>query len=202
MTTIAAANPDVFISMTAGNTCLLAVEETARSGLKDSGAVLFAPSVCKDPNAYMIPAGDAGDGFLIVGGGNIATTDAQYADDPYIAFLNETLTAAGLDATVGLYCTGFGNHGWPWVETLRIAAELDGGLTRTNFMLALRAFSGDNPSLLPGISFAMNGSEDAYFIEGSDISQYDAANESWIQQGDVVDLNGSSPNCQWSESGC
>ena len=202
MTTIAAANPDVFISMTAGNPCLLAVEETARSGLKESGAVLFAPSVCKDPNAYMIPAGDAGDGFIIVGGGNIATTDAQYADDPYIAFLNETLTAAGLDATVGLYGTGFGNHGWPWVETLRIAAELDGGLTRTNFMLALRAFSGDNPSLLPGISFAMNGSEDAYFIEGSDISQYDAANESWIQQGDVVDLNGSSPNCQWSESGC
>ncbi|MFT7601570.1 MAG: branched-chain amino acid transport system substrate-binding protein [Acidimicrobiales bacterium] len=202
MTTIAAGEPDVFISMTAGNPCLLAVEEASRSGMKDAGTVLFAPSVCKDPNAYMIPAGDAGNDFLIVGGGNKATTDPQYADDPYIAFLNETLIAAGLDATVGLYGTGFGNHGWPWVESLRIATELDGGLTRTNLMLALRSFSGNNPSLIDGISFGMNGAADGYFVEGSDFSRYDSANESWVQEGGVVDLDGSSPNCSWSDTGC
>jgi branched-chain amino acid transport system substrate-binding protein len=202
MTTIAAAEPDVFISMTAGNPCLLAVEEAGRSGLKDAGTVLFAPSVCKDPNAYMIPAGDVGDGFLIVGGGLKVNTDPQYADDPYIAWMNETMEAAGLDITIGLYGTGFADFGWPYVETLKVAAELDGGLTRSNFMLALRSFSGDNPKLLDGITFEMNGAEDAYFIEGSDIARYDSSTESWVQEGAIIDLNGSSPNCTWSDTGC
>ena len=202
MTTLAAGDPDVFISMTAGNPCLLAVQEAANSGLTGGDTVLFAPSVCKDPNAYMIPAGEAAEGWLIVGGGIKATTDPQYADDPYIQFVNETLDAAGLDTSVGLYGTGFSQYGWAHVEALRIAADLEGGLTRTNLLLALRGMDVVHPLTLDGISFSANGVNDAYYIEGSEISIYDAANESWIQQGDAIDLNGSSPNCVWSDEGC
>ncbi len=202
MTTIAASDPDVFISMTAGNPCLLAVQEAGNSGLTESAKALFAPSVCKDPNAYMIPAGDAADGFYIVGGGAKATTDPQYADDTYIKFVNEKLDAAGLDTTVGLYGTGFAQFGWPHVEALRIAAELDGGLTRSNMILAQRAMDVIHPLFLDGITFSANGAVDGYFIEGSEFSQYDAANESWIQLGGAIDLNGSSPNCQWGDDGC
>ncbi len=202
MTTIASTDPDVFISMTAGNPCLLAVQEAGNAGLTGGDTVLFAPSVCKDPNAYMIPAGEAADGWYIIGGGVKATTDPQYADDAYISFLNETLEAAGLDPSVGLYGSGFGQHGWPHVEALRIAAELDGGLTRSNLLLALRTMEGTHPAFLDGIVFSVNGNDDAYYIEGSDISIYDAPNESWIQQGPAVDLNGSSPNCAWGDDGC
>jgi len=202
MTTIAASEPDVFISMTAGNPCLLAVQEAGNSGLTETASALFAPSVCKDPNAYMIPAGDAANDFYIVGGGIKATTDPQYADDPYIAWANETMEAAGLDTSVGLYGTGFTQHAWAHVEALRIAAELEGGLTRTNFILALRALDLTHPITLEGISFAVDGAADAYYIEGSEISQYDAANESWIQLGGAVDLNGSSANCSWGDDGC
>ena len=203
MTTIAADNPDVFISMTAGNPCLLAVEGGRELGSRPRPRRRCSrPSVCKDPNAYMIPAGDAGDGFLIVGGGIKANTDPQYADDPYICWANETMEAAGLDTSVGLYGTGFGQFGWAHVEALRIAAELEGGLTRTNFMLAQRAMDLIHPLTLDGISFAVDGAVDGYYIEGSEFSQYDAANESWIQLGGAVDLNGSSANCQWSETGC
>jgi ABC-type branched-subunit amino acid transport system substrate-binding protein len=202
MTTVAAANPDVFISMTAGNPCLLAVQEAGNSGMTDGETVLFAPSTCKDPNAYMIPAGDAADGWYIIGGGVRATTDPQYAEDPYIKFANDTMSAAGLDTAVGLYGAGFGQHGWPHVEALKIAAELDGGLTRSNLLLALRSIQTIHPAFLEGIVFSVNGNEDAYYIEGSDISIYDAANQSWIQQGPAVDLNGSSPNCEWGDDGC
>ncbi|MGI9614618.1 MAG: ABC transporter substrate-binding protein [Acidimicrobiales bacterium] len=202
MTTIAASNPDVFISMTAGNPCLLAVQEAGNSGLTDTAKALFAPSVCKDQNAYMIPAGDAADDWYIVGGGVRSTTDPQYADDPWIKFTNETMDAAGLDTTVGLYGTGFGTYAWAHVEALRIAADLEGGLTRSNLMLAQRAMDVNHPIYLEGISFAANGAADGYFIEGSEFSQYDAANESWTQLGGAIDLNGSSPNCQWGEDGC
>ena len=202
MTTVGAAEPDVFISMTAGNPCLLAVQEAGNTGLTDGSTVLFTPSVCKDQNAMMVPAGDAADGWLIVGGGVKSTTDPQYADDPYIKFLNDTLSEAGLDPSVGLYGSGFGQHGWPHVEALRIAAELDGGLTRSNLLIALRAMEGEHPAFLDGIQFAVNGNEDAYYIEGSEISVYDAANASWVQQGPAVDLNGSSPNCAWRDGSC
>jgi branched-chain amino acid transport system substrate-binding protein len=202
MTTIAAASPDVFISMTAGNPCLLAVEEAGRAGLTGGDTVLFAPSVCKDPNAYMIPAGESADGWYIVGGGIKASTDPQYADDPYISWMNDELAARDFDITVGLYATGFGQYGWPVVEALRIAAELEGGLTRTNLSLAVRAMDVIHPATLDGISFAMNGAEDGFPIEGSDIAIYDAANESWIQEGAIIDLNGSSPNCSWGDTGC
>ncbi|MCP5027305.1 MAG: ABC transporter substrate-binding protein, partial [Actinomycetia bacterium] len=202
MTTIAADDPDVFISMTAGNPCLLAVEEAGRTGLTEGETVLFAPSVCKDPNAYMIPAGEAADGWYIVGGGAKATTDPQYADDPYISWVNETMDAAGLDTSVGLYGTGFSWYGWPNVEALRVANELPGGLTRTNFILTMRGLDLEHPLTLDGISFSSNGNDDAYFVEGSEFSRYNAEGETWAQEGAVIDLNGSSPNCVWGDDGC
>ncbi len=202
MTTLAAGDPEVFISMTAGNPCLLAVQEAGNSGLTETAEALFAPSVCKDPNAYMIPAGDAANGFLIVGGGVKATTDPQYADDPFISWVNEEMAARGLDTSVGLYGTGFAQFGWAHVEALRIAADLPGGLSRTNLMLALRGMDVIHPITLDGISFSVNGNEDSYYIEGSEFSEYDSANESWIQLGAAIDLNGSSPNCQWGDEGC
>ena len=202
MTTIAASEPDVFIAMTAGNPCLLAVQEAGNNGMNDGERVLFAPSVCKDPNAYMIPAGDAADGWMIVGGGVKASTDPQYADDPFVSWANSKLEEAGLDSGIGLYFTGFGTFAWQTVEVMRIAEALPGGLSRTNLILASRGLVLDHPALIDGISYAVDGNNDSYYIEGSDFSRYDAATQSWIQEGDVVDLNGSSPNCAWSDGGC
>ena len=44
---------------------------------------------------------------------------------------------------------------------------LDGGLTRSNLILALRALDMTNPQLLPGVRYNMRGNTDAYLIEGS-----------------------------------
>jgi branched-chain amino acid transport system substrate-binding protein len=203
MTTLAAAGADMFIAMTAGNACTLVVDEAARTGISEIATATFMPSVCKSVSAYMAPSGDDSDGWWVFGGGWKDSTDAQYADDTYIAWMNNQIDAAGLDNNVGLIATGYGQFGWPSVQTLRIAAELDGGLTRTNFMIALRSLRMDHPGLLEGINFGMNGSEDAYLVEGSDLSQFDAAGQSWIIQGGVIDLDGKSANCPWvSGEGC
>ena len=60
------------------------------------------------------------------------------------------------------------------------------------------------PLLLDGISFGATGAADAYFIEGSDFSQFDADAQSWSIVGDIVDVNGGSPNCAWDKDngGC
>ena len=204
VTTISAFEPDVFISMTAGNPCLLAIQEVEASGLLDEVSAAFTPSVCYGIAAYMAPAGMAADGWWIAGGGWKDSQDANYVDEPYMGFLNETLSADGLDQTVSLYGTGFGDYGWAYNEVLRVAAALPGGLTRTNFILALRTFSGKHPKLLDGIEFGAWGASDGYFVEGSDFSQFDATNQAWVQVGDLVDANGLSPNCRWDKDngGC
>ena len=204
VTTIAAFDPDVFISMTAGNPCLLAIQEVEASGLLDSVSAAFTPSVCVGIAAYMTPAGMAADGWWIAGGGWKDSQDANYTDDPYMKFLNETLESDGLDQTVSLFGTGFGDYGWSYNEVLRVAAELPGGLSRTNFILALRTFSGTHPKLLDGIEFGAWGASDGYFVEGSDFSQFNATDQAWVQVGDLVDANGLSPNCRWDKDngGC
>jgi len=203
MTTLAATNPDAFIAMTAGNPCLLAVEEAGRTGITDIADATFMPSVCKTISAYMAPAGEAAADWYIFGGGWKDSTDPQYADDTYISYMNTEVEAAGLDVAIGAYATGFGQFGWPAVQALQIAAELDGGLSRTNYMIALRSMRMDHPALLEGIAFGQDGLNDAYLVEGSDLSQFDFENQSWVINGGVIDLDGESANCPWvAGEGC
>ncbi|WP_419914318.1 ABC transporter substrate-binding protein [Candidatus Poriferisodalis sp.] len=203
VTTIAAASPNVFISMTAGNPCLLAIQEVDASGLLDDLSVAFTPSVCKAVAAYMAPAGDSSDDWWIVGGGVKDTTDPKHVDEPFISFLRNELADRGLDPEISLLGTGY-YFAYPHTEAIRVAAELPGGLTRTNFILAARSLDIYHPLLLDGISFAADGAVDGYYVEGSDFSQYDATEQTWNIVGDIVDVNGGSPNCAWDKDngGC
>jgi branched-chain amino acid transport system substrate-binding protein len=196
VTTIAAADPDVFISMTAGNACLLAIQEVGNSGLLEDLSAAFTPQVCKGIEAFMAPAGEFADGWLIVGGGRKDISDPIFADDVFISWLNDYLRSEGLDPSVSLLGDGI-FYSWPNVESMRIAAELPGGLTRSNFLLAAHSLDIKHPMLQDGIKFAVNGNEDSFYTEGTDISRYDAEGKTWIQEGNVIDLNGSSPNCAW-----
>ena len=68
--------------MTAGNPCLLAIQEVEASlsltVLMPHSRLLIA--------AYLAPAGMAADGYWIVGGGAKDTTDSGKMDEPFIAF--------------------------------------------------------------------------------------------------------------------
>ncbi|HAN07253.1 MAG TPA: hypothetical protein DCP89_02015, partial [Acidimicrobiaceae bacterium] len=203
VTTIAAFDPDVFISMTAGNPCLLAIQEVEASGLLERLSAAFTPSVCKAIAAYMAPAGMAADSWWVVGGGVKDSTDPQYTDEPFIAFLNDTLTAGGLDPSISLLATGY-FFAYPWTETLRVANELPGGMSRTNVMLAARSIDIYHPLMMDGVAYELDGAKDAFAIEGSDFSKFDATGQTWNIVGDIVDGNGGSPNCAWDKEngGC
>jgi|TARA_B110000444_G_scaffold69570_1_gene65378 branched-chain amino acid transport system substrate-binding protein len=203
VTTIAAFDPDVFISMTAGNPCLLAIQEVEASGLLERLSAAFTPSVCKAIAAYMAPAGMAADSWWVVGGGVKDSTDPQYTDEPFIAFLNDTLTAGGLDPSISLLATGY-FFAYPWTETLRVANELPGGMSRTNVMLAARSIDIYHPLMMDGVAYELDGARDAFAIEGSDFSKFDAVGQTWNIIGDIVDGNGGSPNCPWDKEngGC
>ncbi|MGH1489108.1 MAG: ABC transporter substrate-binding protein [Acidimicrobiales bacterium] len=198
--TAAAANPDVFISMTAGNPCLLAIQSAANQGIGES-VVKFTPSVCAQVNAFVGPAGDAADGWRIVNGGQKASNDPAYANEAFIAFMNQQLAAAGYDPDIALYGTGFGLFAWTYVEALRIADQLDGGLTRSNLVLAMRSLNLVHPMLADGIRLTTFGLDDSYPIEGSEYATFNAVSQTWVVES-VADLNGETPNCSWGASGC
>ncbi|MPY93607.1 MAG: ABC transporter substrate-binding protein [Acidimicrobiia bacterium] len=204
MTTLAAEEPDVFITMTGGAQCPQIIQQAAQNGMKDTAKYLFMSSVCKAASFVgkdkVGGDGSASDGWWIVGGGAIDFNSTASDTDGYIEWGRELLSEGGIDYTAsGSFGTGF-LFAFPFVQSLRIAGELPGGLTRTNFILALRSFDMTNPMLLPGIEYNMNGNADAYLTEGSDISQYDAATQQWVQEGEVVELSGKSKNCAFDQS--
>jgi branched-chain amino acid transport system substrate-binding protein len=204
MTTLAAANPEVFIAMTAGISCTLAITEAAENGMKESVDYLFMPSVCKASSTVgkekVGGDGSASGGWWIIGGGQKDIASPLFENDPYIKWAKELLTAKGIDyKSSGQFGLGF-FHAWAGDQALRIASQLEGGLTRVNLMIAVRSMDMVNPMLLPGIAFNMNGNKDAYFVEGTDISRYDYTKQAWIQEGGIIELSGQSKPCSWDQS--
>ena len=204
MTTLASKSPDVFITMTGGSQCPQIIQEADQNGMKQKAKYLFMSSVCKSASFVgkdkVGGDGSSANGWWIIGGGGLDFNSASNDTNPFVKWGRELLAAKGIDyKTSGSYGSGF-NFGWPMVQTLRIAGDLPGGLSRTNFILALRSFDMTNPTLLPGVKYNMNGNADAYLLEGSDVSKYDSAKQQWIQQGDIVELSGKSKACAFDQS--
>ena len=204
---IQTANPDVYISMTQGRACRWAVFDAGESGLildiNARGGALFMPSVCRSVELYMEPAGEHADGWWIADSGLKNSADPDYAAEPFIKFLEENLAEVALAAGNTAYETGYA-FAYPYVEALRIANELPGGLTRSNFILAVRSLDISHPMYVDGIRFRLNGRADAYFVEGAQFSQYNADDDVWRIVGPAVDVDGQTPNCAWNPAvhGC
>jgi hypothetical protein len=148
--------------------------------------------------------GSASNGWWIAGGGNIDGNAASEDGNPFVVWAREELAAKGYNYKAsGSFFLGF-NYGWPFWQAAQIAGDLDGGLNRTNLILAIRSMEMTNPNLISGIKFNLNGNKDAYPIEGSEIARYDSAQQAWIQQGAIVELSGKSSNCAWDQAagGC
>ena len=143
MTTLASKNPDVFIAMTAGTRCTQAVIEAAQNGMKESVKYLFQPLTCTGVSFVTKEKvggdGSASDGWWIFNPGIKDIKDESLAEDPWMVFAKGLLTAKGIDPTSSSSLgAGFG-YAWPFVQTLLIAQELDGGLTRANLIVAHRS---------------------------------------------------------------
>jgi ABC-type branched-subunit amino acid transport system substrate-binding protein len=198
MTTLAAQKPNVFIAGVVGTPCSQVTTEAAQNGMKDAVKYKFLSGVCKASSFVgKDKVGDASDGWWVMGGGQKDINSPAYDNDAFVVWARQVVDDAGYDHTKsGSFGSGMFYY-WGIAQALQIAGDLDGGLTRTNFVVAQRAMDMTHPWLLPGIKFNLNGDADAYFVEGSDISQWSAEQQAWVQQGPDVDLSGKSKNCSW-----
>ena len=198
MTTLAAQNPDIFLAGVVGTPCSQVTIEAAENGMKEQVPYKFLSGVCKASSFVgKDKVGDASDGWWIVGGGQKDLNLPAYDDDPFVQWARQVVDDAGYDHKSS---ASFGSgmfYFWGIAQGLKIGGELDGGLTRTNFIAALRALEMTHPWLLHGIKFNLNGNADAQFVEGSEIAHWSAAQQSWMTEGSVIDLSGKSKNCAW-----
>jgi len=201
MTTLASKNPDIFIAEVAGVPCTQAVIEAAQNGMKEKVKYLFQPLTCAGTSFISKEKvggdGSASDGWWMFNPGIKDNKDPSLNNDPWMIFIKEELKKKGIDPNSS---SSLGNgfaYAWPYVQTLLIAQELPGGLTRANVMVAHRAMNMTPPTHVYGLRSSMNGNKDSFIIEGGQFAQFDSASQTWKVQGDLIDLNGKSQNCAW-----
>lgn len=188
--------PDVLIAMTVAEHCAPTITQVEAAGLVETLDAAFATQACHPADTYLAPAGEATDGWWIATGGAKSHDDPTHADEPIMKLLRSSIDSDSSSQSQELFALGY-RYGYTYVEALRTAAALPGGLTRSNFMLAVRALDFDHPLYLDGVPARMRGAADASLIEGSQFSQYDAAADELVQKGDVLDIDGQTPDCRW-----
>ncbi|MFN0028530.1 MAG: protein kinase domain-containing protein [Acidimicrobiales bacterium] len=186
--------PDVFITMGAGTFCEQSVHEARGGRVEQTASLRLLPWACRGFFGEPLPDGTTTwpEGWMMVGDGTERLDDAAAAGNAWAA---DTLTRLGeadpaaADATARL--------GWTLEQVLRIAAELDGGLSRVNLMVALRDLNMTAPFLHEGLSFRLHGAEDAFLIEGGEVLRFDTASERFEPIGQLLQLAGPPPPCAW-----
>ena len=201
MTTLAAKHPDVFIGMLTATPCAQIVTEAAQNGMKEETKYKLFSVGCKSSTFVGKAAvGDASDGWWVVGGGLRDLPSPAEDGNVYSEWARGLLTAAGYDYKSSGYW-GWGMAlGWARAQLLMVAGALDGGLTRANFLTAMRSMDMTPAGYYPGIKANMSGNRDAFWIEGSELGRYDTSKQQFVQQGDVIDLSGQAKPCAWNQA--
>jgi branched-chain amino acid transport system substrate-binding protein len=204
MTTLAAKSPDVWLSMLAGTQCTQIVTEAAQNGMQAKAKYMFMPQGCAGTTFISKEKvggdGSAGNGWWVLNPGVKDTKDPAYKNDPYIIWLRDAMKAKGIDVDSSVNFSSGINYGFPVVQSLAIAGQLPGGVTRTNFMLALRSIDMTSPMLLPSIGLHMNGLKDPYIVEGGIFQKWNAAKQTYENQGNVINLDGKQIPCAWDQA--
>ncbi|MFN0090921.1 MAG: ABC transporter substrate-binding protein [Acidimicrobiales bacterium] len=202
LTNLASSNADVMIIMAGNIACPQTFTYLAGSSWKPKEKIVS--STCANVNTFFKPAGQAANGWMLTGGTK-DLADAAWKDDATVKQVKEIMGKAGLDTNNNFYGTAL-QFAWPIVENMKRAAQLPGGLTRTNLMLAARSLSAQNPWYVDGIKSEMNGAKDAFMIEATQLQRYkvDPGQEvgSLVPFGKIIDLNGKTPPCVWDGKAC
>ena len=90
--------------------------------------------------------GSASDGWWVLNPGVKDITDPLFADDPFVKWFVEQLRSKGIDPKSSTQLGTGAGYGVAQSQALAIAGQLDGGLTRSNYMLAIRTIAGLDPS--------------------------------------------------------
>lgn len=204
MTTLAAKNPDMWISMLAGVQCTQIVVEAANNGMKEKVKYKFMPQTCPGAGAIgkekLGGDGMAGDGWYIMDPGVKDLKDPTLQSDPYVKWLRDELTKGGINPDSSTQLGDGVNYLFPVLQSMIIASELPGGINRANVLVAYRSMQMDSPMLRWGMPLHMDGNKDAFIAEAARFSKWDAKKQTYENVSDLFLLDGKTKTCHWNLS--
>jgi ABC-type branched-subunit amino acid transport system substrate-binding protein len=184
---IASEEPEVILAVPLGAQCPAFLSELANAKAANPGwePRVYITSTCASTLLLAI-AGPAADGIFTIVTAKDANDPAN-ADDPAVADYRQAMTDLGFPAD-GDFATAAA--GWTGaeltLEVLKAAAASDDGLTRASIINAARQMEYAFSLARPGVSFTMNGAEDAYGLESLQVVQYDADTTTYTDIGELV----------------
>lgn len=167
ITTLAASGADVAMLGISGGFCSQAMAAIAQSSWDPT---TLLSNTCQSIATYFEPIEPAGDGVLTLSYVK-DPSDSAFADDEAVQLMRQVLEDAGLEPDQGSATTGvqFAMQTEPF---LRAAAEMEGGLTRTNLLRAIWNADHVHSLELDGMQTITDGTNDAYLVEGARFAQY------------------------------
>ncbi|HEC11251.1 MAG TPA: hypothetical protein ENI86_17065, partial [Acidimicrobiales bacterium] len=157
MTTMAASGADAFVLGSTSKFCPQAMVAIAQSDWDPQ--IKFVSTTCSNLAAFFKPVDPAGVGIRVVSVAK-AFSDPAYTDDEGVQFGIDVLEQGGLDPFAGTASFGL-QFGWLWVQSMRDALEMPGGLNRVNFQTAVWNLDTESPFYLNGMTVKTDGANDA-----------------------------------------
>ncbi len=160
-------SPDVIFLATAGQPCVVAVK--AIRALDDDVSIVV-PNACTDTVPYINPLEDDAIGL----GAAFSLVDQHVAPFRSTSFgqaVSQYSDVIGGQASLAWFET------WYAVESLKIAAELPGGLTRTNVLLAMWSFDGHYPLVSETVDITWGSDQQLH--DDAEILEFDRATGMW-----------------------
>ena len=181
---LAASDADVLLVASSGAFCPQAVATV--SSLPWEPMVLVANG-CQRIALFWAPIGPLANGIRLVNTQK-DLSDISLADDEWVQFVRGALESQGIDPDAESHALGY-IFGEILHEVLLDAADMEGGINRTNVMRAMWQMNFDSRGAIGNTPRAMDGANDSYMVEAGRIEELvvDADGARYIPISDVID---------------
>ncbi len=184
---LAASDADVLLVASSGAFCPQAVATVA--SLPWEPLVLVANG-CQSISLFWVPIGPLANGIRLVNTQK-DMADSSLADDEWVQFVRGALEGQGVDPEAASHALGY-IFGEILHEVLLDAADMDGGINRTNVMRAMWQMDFASRGAIGNALRTMDGANDSYMVEAGRIEELvvDADGARYIPISDVIAFEG------------
>ena len=184
---LAASDADALLVASSGAFCPQAVATV--SSLPWEPLILVANG-CQRIALFWAPIGPLANGIRLVNTQK-DVSDASLADDEWVQFVRGALEDQGIDPDGESHALGY-IYGEILHNVLLAAADMDGGISRTNVMRAMWSINFDSRAALDNSPRAMDGANDSYMVEAGRIEELvvDADGARYLPISDVISFEG------------
>ncbi|WP_419849378.1 ABC transporter substrate-binding protein [Candidatus Poriferisocius sp.] len=185
---LAASDADVLLVASSGAFCPQAV--AAVFSIEAWSPLVIVANGCQSISLFWVPIGPLANGIRLVNTQK-DMADSSLADDEWVQFVRGALESQGVDPEAASHALGY-IFGEILHEVLLAAAEMDGGINRTNVMRAMWQMDFESRGAIGNAQRTMDGANDSYMVEAGRIEELvvDADGARWVPISDVISFEG------------